>query len=162
MDEGNGIHQLEHELTNMFRLQRALTVADCLVEIAARAKLQDKVDMRFSLEGPDQVDDVGMGTQAAVQNKLLRLLVDGKVDAGTVGGRPLSQALDGDGLAILEVPSQEDHAEGAMVERSDSLITAIKKNTSAEVFPQAGHCEGAIESEDVEQATIVTQNVEAK
>ena len=101
----------------MFSLQRAVAVADGLVQVTPGAKLEDQVDMRIGLERVDQVDDVSVRAETAMQGKLLRLVINGEVETRIVGGRFLGQALDGHGLVGLEISGHEDHAEGAMVER---------------------------------------------
>jgi hypothetical protein len=42
-------------------------------------------------------------------------------------------------LVGLQVLGREDHAEGAMVEGRDGLITAIQDDAAAKTIPQASH-----------------------
>jgi hypothetical protein len=127
----------------MLRLKGAVAIPDGLVQVSLRAILQDEINVGVRLEGVEEVDDVGVRTDASVESELLRLVVDGKLQTGFGRGRPLGQTLDRNRLVGLEVLGREDHAKGTMVERRDCLIAAIKKNTTNKLLPQALHFSGA-------------------
>jgi len=123
----------------VLRLQGSMAVADGLIEVTLRAELQDQIDVGIGLEGIDEIDNVAVLAQAAVQEELLRLIVDGEVQPGVTRGRPLGETLESDGLVGQEVVSLEDHAEGAVVEWRDGLVASMEKDASGELVSQAFH-----------------------
>ncbi len=138
----HGVDKLQHEAPHMLRLQRAMADADRLVQVTARAELDHQVDMGIRLERVDEVDDVGMRSELAVQHQLFGLVVDGEVEEALRCGRLLSQALDGDRLVRPGVLGHEDHAEGAMVERRDGLIPTTEHDAIVKAVAKALHCDG--------------------
>ena len=140
VDVGNRVDELEHEPTDMLGLEGTVALADSLVEIALRTEFENQIHVSIRLEGVQKVDDVAVVSKANVESRLLRLVVDGEVQAGLGGRRALGQALDGDGLVGDKISSHEDHAERAMVERRNRLVAAIENNTAGKVISKALHC----------------------
>jgi hypothetical protein len=133
-----------------------MALSDSLVEITLTAELEDQVEVRLGLERVEQVDDVGVRAQAAMQNEFLRLLVDGKIGASFRAGTLLGKALDGHGLVGHEILGLEDHTERSMVEGGDCLVTSTEEDTANELVLEAFH------GEEGEQKRLNRKRVEKK
>jgi hypothetical protein len=120
------IDELQHEVTDVLSLQRALAEADGFIEVAIRAKLENKVDVVLRLERLEQVHNVGVRGNAEVDVKLLGTLVDGDDGRAGIGGRRLGDDLDGHIITGYKVLGLEDHSKGAMVEGGDGFISSIE------------------------------------
>lgn len=139
MDVGNGVNQLQHELPDVLRLQRAGARADRAIQVTPRAELEDEIDMGIGLEGVNQIDDITVGAEVGVTGQLLRPLIDRKGGVALGDSRFLGEHLDGDVLVGVQVPGHEDHTEGAMIKRRESLEASIKDDSVIELVLHAFH-----------------------
>jgi len=125
----------------MFGLQGAPTKPNSFVEVTLGAVFQDKIGVSLTLEVVNEIDKMRMILQDGVAIELLRTLVcNDSVWAGR--GTRLGQTLDGHLLVGQHVLGEEDHAKGAMIQRSDGLEASFQELTSGEVIFHALHCKG--------------------
>jgi len=125
----------------MLSLEGAMTFSDCFVKIALTTKLEDEIDVRIGLERINEVDDVSVGSKAAVEGLFLRLLVDSEIGIGIGAGTSLGEALDSNGLIGYKILGLKHHTKRSMVERGDGLITSFEKGTANELVLEAFHGE---------------------
>ena len=109
------------------------------VQVALGTILKYNVHMSVSLKGMKQVNNIVMKAQMAMKSELLRLFINSEVESSVVGSGPLGNTLDSNTIVGQSVLSKENHAEGAMIERRDSLVAAIEKNSTSELFSEASH-----------------------
>lgn len=139
MHELNSGDQLEHELTDMLRFQGATAETNGFVEVAIRAKLEDKVEMVLTLEGVKQVDDVRVGVESAMNGEFLGTFVNGEGRWAGIGICVLGQALDSNILPSLVVLSHEDQAEGTVVESGERLEASVQEYAIFELIAHTLH-----------------------
>lgn len=113
----NSTDELEHGLTHVIGLTRSATSADSFVEVAIGTVLEDEVDVVFGLEVMDEIDDIRMIANAAMDGEFLGAVVDNHGLRATDNSRGLGEALQSYEVASPGVVGLEDHAKGAMVER---------------------------------------------
>jgi len=135
----DGTNQLKHEIPNVLGFQRTFSKPDGFVEIAIRAEFQDKVDVVGGFERLKKINNVGVRPNAEMNCQFFRVLIHGKARGTGVGGTRLREALYGNVLAGDEIPGLEDHAERAMVERSDGFISSIENIPLLELIAHALH-----------------------
>ena len=121
----DGIDKLEHALANVFGLARSATDTDGFVEVAIGTILEDKVDVVFGLEVMDEVNDVRMISDPAMDCEFLGAIVHRQGRWAVGNSRRLGQTLQSNKIGRPGVIRLEDHPKGAMVERSQSSEPSI-------------------------------------
>jgi hypothetical protein len=96
----------------------------------------------LAFERLNQVDHVVMGAEAKMNTELFGALIDGKGGRAVDSGGRLGDDLDGDVVTGYQILGLEDHAEGAMVERGDGLITSIEYNAFVKLIAHTLHRDG--------------------
>jgi hypothetical protein len=121
-------------------LEGTLANTDGLVQVTIGAELKDEVDVVLGLERLKQVDNVGVVAEVEVNAKLLGALIDCESGRAIDGGGALGDDLDSNVVASHKVLGLEDHAEGAIVERGDGLVSSIEHNAVVKLIAHALHC----------------------
>jgi hypothetical protein len=139
MDKLDSTDKLHHEVSHVLSLERTLANTNGLVQIAIGAELEDQVDVVLGLKRLKHVDNVGVLTKVEVNAKLLGALINSESRRAVDGGGALGDDLDGNVVAGYKVLGLEDHAEGAIVERGDCLVSSIEHNAVVKLIAHALH-----------------------